>query len=204
MPDCCDVIWPVDVVHTCNLKSPGLNYLDHFWVESPFTAQFTACNEKSLARSLLLYVTVCNTMTSNTHDPSELGELEREILSIVWRRGSVTAEAAREELNRPLKDSTVRTVLRRLEEKGYLAHLVEDRTFIYRPAESRQRVAGRAVKRIVDWFCEGSVEALLVGMVDSKVLDRAELQRLATRIAEAQRQAGVANSSGSNKKEAKG
>jgi predicted transcriptional regulator len=56
---------------------------------------------------------------------------------------------------------------------------------LYRPAESRQRVAGRAVKRIVDWFCEGSVEALLVGMVDSKVLDRAELQRLAARIAEA-------------------
>jgi predicted transcriptional regulator len=129
-------------------------------------------------------------MASNTHlhhDPAELGELERGILSIVWRLGSVTAEQVREELDRPLKDSTVRTVLRRLEEKGYLAHSVENRTFLYRPAESRQRVAGRAVKRIVDWFCEGSVEALLVGMVDSKVLDRGELQRLATRIAEAQK-----------------
>ena len=123
------------------------------------------------------------------HDPAELGELERGILSIVWRLGSVTAEQTREELDRPLKDSTVRTVLRRLEEKGYLAHVVENRTFLYRPAESRQRVAGRAAKRIVDWFCEGSVEALLVGMVDSKVLDRAELQRLATRIAEAQKTA---------------
>lgn len=129
-------------------------------------------------------------MASNTHDPAELGELEREILSIIWRLGSVTAERVREELNRPLKDSTVRTVLRRLEEKGYLAHSVDDRTFIYRPAQSRQKVAGRAVKRIVDWFCEGSVEALLVGMVDSKVLDQAELQRLAARIAEAQNQAG--------------
>lgn len=125
------------------------------------------------------------------HDPAELGELERSILSIIWRLGSVTAEQAREELARPLKDSTVRTVLRRLEEKGYLAHEVENRTFLYRPAESRQHVAGRAAKRIVDWFCEGSVEALLVGMVDSKVLDRAELQRLATRIAEAQKTAGL-------------
>jgi predicted transcriptional regulator len=125
--------------------------------------------------------------TPSHHDPAELGELERGILSIVWRLGSVTAEQVREELDRPLKDSTVRTVLRRLEEKGYLAHSVENRTFFYRPAESRQRVAGRAVKRIVDWFCEGSVEALLVGMVDSKVLDRAELQRLATRIAEVQK-----------------
>jgi len=92
----------------------------------------------------------------------------------------------RDTLGRPLKESTIRTVLRRLEEKGYLAHSVENRTFLYRPAQSRQRVAGRAVKRIVDWFCEGSVEALLVGMVDSKVLNRAELQRLAERIAIAQ------------------
>jgi BlaI family penicillinase repressor len=128
-------------------------------------------------------------MTRNTqrgHDPSELGELERNILSIVWRKTSITAEQVREDLGRPLKDSTIRTVLRRLEEKGYLAHAVENRTFVYRPAESRQHVAGRAAKRIVDWFCEGSVEALLVGMVDSKVLDRAELQRLADRIAAAQ------------------
>lgn len=139
-----------------------------------------------------MYVTVGNTMARNTtpkHDPADLGELERSILLVIWRLGSVTAEQVREELDRPLKDSTIRTVLRRLEEKGYLAHTVENRTFLYRPAESRQRVAGRAVKRIVDWFCEGSVEALLVGMVDSKVLDRAQLQRLADRIAAAQKTA---------------
>lgn len=127
-------------------------------------------------------------MTGNTtpdHDPVELGQLERGILLIVWRLGVVTADKVREELGRPLKDSTIRTVLRRLEEKGYLAHTVENRTFFYRPAESRRRVTGRAVQRIVDWFCEGSVEELLVGMVDSQVLGRAELQRLAERIAAA-------------------
>ena len=138
-------------------------------------------------------------MKSNTpigHDPAELGELERSILSVVWRRLEINAEQVREELGRPLKDSTIRTVLRRLEEKGYLAHTVEDRTFVYRPAQTRQRVAGRAVKRIVDWFCEGSVEALLVGMVDSKVLDQAELQRLAEGIALAQK-----NAAGSKERE---
>jgi len=141
-------------------------------------------------------------MASNTqpdHDPVELGELERDVLTIVWRLGNVTADQVREELGRPLKDSTIRTVLRRLEEKGYLTHATENRTFIYRPAESRQKVAGRAVKRIVDWFCDGSVEALLVGMVDSKVLGRAELQRLAERIAAAQKSAGK----GPGKKEAR-
>jgi BlaI family penicillinase repressor len=125
-------------------------------------------------------------MASNTpreHDPSELGELERAVMQLIWQGGELTAEQVRESLDRPLKDSTIRTVLRRLEEKGYVAHTVENRTFLYRPAESRQKVAGRAVKRILDWFCEGSVEALLAGMVDSKVLDRKELERLAERIA---------------------
>lgn len=125
--------------------------------------------------------------TRANHDPSELGELERTVLLIVWRSGSVTADQVRETLDRPLTDSTVRTVLRRLEGKGYLSHSIDDRAFVYRPAQSRQRVAGRAAKRIVDWFCDGSVEALLVGLVDSKVLGRADLQRLADQIATAQK-----------------
>ena len=128
---------------------------------------------------------------TDDHDPVELGELERSILLIVWRIARISAEQVREELGRPLKESTIRTVLRRLEEKGYLAHEVENRTFIYRPAESRQRVAGRAVQRIVDWFCEGSMEALLVGMVDSKVLSQEELQRLAARIDVARKSAAA-------------
>ncbi len=126
---------------------------------------------------------------NTTHDPAELGELERGILEIVWKRGRATAEEVREDVKRPLKESTIRTVLRRLEEKGYLEHATVNRTFFYRPSESRQRVAGRAVQRIVDWFCEGSVEDLLVGMVDSKVVGRAELERLARRIAAAKKEA---------------
>jgi BlaI family transcriptional regulator, penicillinase repressor len=140
-----------------------------------------------------------NGNTTPDHDPVELGQLERSILLIVWRLGVVTADKVREELGRPLKDSTIRTVLRRLEEKGYLAHTVESRTFFYRPAESPQRVAGRAVQRIVDWFCEGSVEALLVGMVDSQVLDRSELQRLAERIAAAKAASPKPNSTSARK-----
>ena len=143
-------------------------------------------------------------MARNTqpgHDPVELGDLERSILLIVWRNGSITAEQVRDELDRPLKDSTVRTVLRRLEEKGYLAHSVENRTFVYRPAETQQRVAGRAAQRVADWFCGGSMEALLVGMVDSRVLSRSELQRLADRIATAQK--GEIQNPGPAKKEGK-
>lgn len=129
--------------------------------------------------------------TTHGHDPAELGELELSMMQLIWQHaaedGAISAEQVREELGRPLKDSTIRTVLRRLEEKGYLTHTVEGRTFLYRPSEARQKVAGRAVKRIIDWFCDGSVEALLVGMVDSEVLDQKELQRLADRIAAAKK-----------------
>jgi len=83
-----------------------------------------------------------------------------------------------------MKDSTIRTVLRRLEEKGYVSHEVEGRTFIYRPSDKRQNVAVRAVKNIIDRFCGGSAEALVLGMVDNAVLDRKQLERLARKIAE--------------------
>jgi predicted transcriptional regulator len=116
---------------------------------------------------------------------SDLGELEREVMQLVWSSGEMTAEAIRERLDRKPKESTVRTVLRRLEEKGYVTHTVAGRTFVYRAAESRQDVAARAVKRIVDWFCNGSVEEVLVGMADARMLDPRTLQRLAKRIDDA-------------------
>jgi BlaI family penicillinase repressor len=129
------------------------------------------------------------------HDPAGLGELEQAVLRTVWQAGQASAEQVRERLHaagRVLKESTVRTVLRRLEEKGYLAHTVEQRTFIYRAAADDRSVAGRAVQRIVDRFCGGSVEALLVGMVDAEVLSGRELERLAAKIAKARQKAAKA------------
>jgi BlaI family transcriptional regulator, penicillinase repressor len=113
---------------------------------------------------------------------SDLGELEREVMQLVWSGGEVTAEAIREKLERKLKESTVRTVLRRLEDKGYVMHRVSGRTFVFRAVASRQDVAARAVKHIVDWFCNGSLEDVLVGMVDARMLDSRTLQQLAKRI----------------------
>lgn len=83
-----------------------------------------------------------------------------------------------------MKDSTIRTVLRRLEEKGYVTHEVDGRTFVYRASDPRQNVAVRAVKGIIDRFCGGSVEELVFGMVDNDVLNRKQLERLARKIAE--------------------
>src|SRR6202045_1996846 len=109
----------------------------------------------------------------------DLGDLQREVVQVVWAHAPVTAEAVRERLSRPLKESTVRTVLRRLEEKGYITHTIDGRTFVYDVAAPRGQVAARAVRRIVDWVCNGSVEEVLVGMVDSHMIDWKQLGTLA-------------------------
>jgi BlaI family transcriptional regulator, penicillinase repressor len=119
------------------------------------------------------------------HDLADLGDLEREVLLLVWRLGTATADRVRGELSRPLKESTVRTVLRRLEEKGHLSHTVDGRTFVYQGAEPRGHAAARAVKRIADWFCEGSLAEVVAGLVDAQMLDRKELARLTDKIAKA-------------------
>jgi BlaI family transcriptional regulator, penicillinase repressor len=115
----------------------------------------------------------------------QLGDLEREVMQLIWADGPLTAETVREKLARRLKESTVRTVLRRLEEKGYVEHTVEGRTYVYQATQPRGKVAAKAVKRIVDWFCNGSVEEVLVGMVDSAMLDQRQLRRIADKVAKA-------------------
>jgi len=89
-----------------------------------------------------------------------------------------------------MKDSTIRTVFRRLEEKGYVAHEIQGRTFIYKASDGRQNVAVRAVKSIIDRFCGGSAEQLVLGMVDNAVLDRRQLERLARKISDKQNSEG--------------
>ena len=116
-------------------------------------------------------------------DLPDLGELEHAVMQLVWSRGPITAEDVREQLPRKLKESTVRTVLRRLEAKNYVTHEVDGRTYVYRAAEARGQVAAKAMKRVVDWFCNGSVEEVLVGMVDAKMVDRQQLLALADKIA---------------------
>lgn len=106
-------------------------------------------------------------------------------MEAVWRRGAASTEDICEEMagQHPVKESTARTVLSRLEEKGYVAHRVDGRSNIYTGVDAPQKVAARAVRQIIERFCGGSVEQLLVGMVNHDVVDEQELRRLAQRIA---------------------
>lgn len=139
-------------------------------------------------------VTFCNTTSCNgtnqmtRNKKNQPSGLEGAVMEVVWAKGQATAETVRTELEKtqPLKDSTVRTILRRLEEKGLVEHDVEGRTYVYRPRVESHHVATDAVRGIIDRFCGGSVENLLLGMVDGKMLSTDKLKQLAKKIADAE------------------
>jgi predicted transcriptional regulator len=113
-----------------------------------------------------------------------LSNLEQLVMGVLWEHGSATAEAIREALAKRhfMKESTARTVLHRLEQKGYVRHRVEGRTNVYSGLEPPAKVAAKAVRQLVDRFCGGSVEELLVGMVEHEVIDSRELAHVARKI----------------------
>jgi len=113
-----------------------------------------------------------------------LGALEQQVMEFLWKHGSATGEEVRAAVSkdRPLTDSTVRTVLRRLEAKQFVQHEVEGRQFLYSSARERRNVAVEHVRSVLKKFCRGSLEELLTGLVDHRVVDSAELRRLAKRI----------------------
>ncbi|MCA9140742.1 MAG: BlaI/MecI/CopY family transcriptional regulator [Planctomycetales bacterium] len=123
-----------------------------------------------------------------------LSPLENAVMAVVWEKQPVTADQVRSELQfqHALKDSTIRTLLRRLEAKGYVSHVVDGRTYVYRACVQPTSVASSAVREIVERFCAGSVENLLVGLVDNKMISAEQLKELADRIAAAGTDPGTA------------
>ena len=111
-------------------------------------------------------------------------------MDYVWQRGPASAEQCRDGLRQswPMKESTMRTVLRRLEAKGYVTHEVDGRTYVYRAAEAPMTVTSRMVKHLIDRFCGGSAEALVLGLVDNAVLTPQDLRRLLKQIADRKEQ----------------
>ena len=130
--------------------------------------------------------------TENRPRPRQLGAAEHHVMDYIWQHGPASAESCRDGLKDIwlMKESTMRTVLRRLEGKGYVSHTTEGRTFFYRALEAPASVATRTVKHLIDRFCGGSAEALLLGMVNADVLTPKQLQRLAAKIA-AEREKGT-------------
>lgn len=123
-------------------------------------------------------------MTARNIKVGSLTPLQQAILDALWEGGPSSADAIREAVHarHPLKDSSIRTILRRLEARGYVTHDLDGKVFVYRAAIQPHRVAATAVRHIIERLCAGSVEQFLLGMVDEKVLPAKEIQRLARKI----------------------
>ena len=117
---------------------------------------------------------------SSTVSPSSLEQL---VIEFLGANGPSSAEQVREGLMKrhPMKESTVRTILRRLEAKGYATHTEEGRTYIYSVVRL-ENVAMRTIRQIIDRFWGGSAPALVAGMVDHEIIDPAELRELSKKL----------------------
>ena len=93
----------------------------------------------------------------------ELTPAQGEIMDIVWERGEVSASEVRRVLSRTraVARNTVRTLLERMEEKGWITHREEGRTFLYSAAQPRQATIGQKVREVIETVCGGSAEALV-------------------------------------------
>lgn len=119
-------------------------------------------------------------------------------MRVVWAAGPCTVETVHAAVSkqRDLKEVTTRTVLRRLEQKGHLTHDVEGRAYLYHAVESPRNMAAHALRQLIDRFCHGSIEELVNGIVDSKVLSENELTALEESIAARARAQGGGRSKG--------
>src|SRR3954447_8224179 len=107
-------------------------------------------------------------MTAKRLSLPELSEYQREIMEIVWERGEASANEVREILaaKRDLAKNTVRTLLERMEAKGWLTHREVGRTFVYAAAQPREASIGEKVREIVETICGGSPETLVTALLD--------------------------------------
>lgn len=103
---------------------------------------------------------------------------ELDVMAVLWEQGSATVAEVRERLRDDLAYTTVLTVLRTLEEKGYVGHREEGKAHRYYPLVE-QRAAGRsALSRLIDTVFNGSPELLLTQLVNDRDLSEEELKRL--------------------------
>ena len=123
-------------------------------------------------------------MSGGTTSGGVLTPLQRAIMDVVVAKGPVTSEQIRRGLQKahPLTDSSVRTLLRRLEARGLLSHTVEGKVFRYRAETSSARVAAHEVQQLINSVWAGSVERFLVTLVDEQVLSVTHLERLTRKI----------------------
>ena len=107
-----------------------------------------------------------------------LTQREAQIMAVLWEQGPATAERIRAALPMELHDSTVRTLLRVLEGKGYVKHTAKSKAFVYRSAIKRANAERRAVRSVLKRFFGGSAEALVLRLIEDEALTPQQLEQL--------------------------
>ena len=107
-----------------------------------------------------------------------LTPLELEIMHVLWETGPANVQTVQQQLPRELAYTTVQTMLNILHRKGKVKRTLKERAYFYRPAVSRSQVVRHAVSDLVEHLFGGSVENLVMSLVETKHLDAAKLARL--------------------------
>ena len=107
-----------------------------------------------------------------------LTDREAEIMDQLWELGTATADQIRTLLPDNPHDSTVRTLLRILEEKGFVNHLREGRSFVYQPVVRREKVQRKTLGDVIRQFFSGSPQDLVLRLIEDEQLTEADLQEL--------------------------
>ena len=118
--------------------------------------------------------------------PEHLSRRERQIMDVLYERGSATAAEVLERIPDPPSYSAVRATLRVLAEKGHVTHRRDGHHYVFRPVVSRERAQKKATRRLVKTFFGGSPEKAVAALLeDTERLEPAELDRIAELIARA-------------------
>lgn len=123
-------------------------------------------------------------------DPQHLSRRERQIMDILYREGRAAASEVLERLPDPPGYSAVRAMLRVLEDKGHLTHVLEEGRYVYRPIVSAERARRSALQNLLLTFFDGSPEkavAALLSESKSRLSDD-EVERLSRLIADARKE----------------
>lgn len=118
----------------------------------------------------------------------ELSPAQQEIMECIWEHGELSASDVRAILKpkREVARNTVRTLLERMEEKGWLKHREDGRTFLYCAAQPRQATVGGKIADVVERVCGGSPEMLMAALIDFRGLTSDELSRIRKMLDQAQ------------------
>src|ERR1044071_7199698 len=116
-------------------------------------------------------------MTFSHH---QLSRRERQIMDILYQKGSATAAEVLESMPEPPSYSAVRALLRILEQKGHIRHEESEGKYVFMPTMHRDKAKQSAIRHLVQTFFDGSREEAVAALLDttSSKLSESELDRL--------------------------